>query len=203
MCLHFSLLCRLQYHPLSCFVIICSHFQYHLFWAYQSTCYTETNELQISNVISPTIDILFCFLLWFEKYNDMLGRCCIAAVIAQNLVIAAYFFMALAEVELWKVRLVRYSSFLRAYQAPNCIRRLLCWLWFSNFFICIPPIMQSLNCHLWSFIWLEMSRKHFRFSSYCADYGPAKSTVSALRQWVSWTPDMSCETSIEYLWLIL
>ena len=39
----------------------------------------------------------FLFYLVFEKNNDMLGWCGIAAVIAANLVIAAYVLMAWAE----------------------------------------------------------------------------------------------------------
>ena len=48
-------------------------------------------------LLLPLATFYFLFYLVFEKNNDMLGWCGIAAVIAANLVIAAYVMMAWAE----------------------------------------------------------------------------------------------------------
>ena len=48
-------------------------------------------------ILLPLSTFYFLFYFVFEKNNDMLGWCGIAAVIAANLVIAAYVLMAWAE----------------------------------------------------------------------------------------------------------
>jgi VMA21-like domain len=48
-------------------------------------------------LLLPLSTFYFLFYIVFEKNNDMLGWCGIAAVIAANLVIASYVMMAWAE----------------------------------------------------------------------------------------------------------
>lgn len=48
-------------------------------------------------LLLPLSTFYFLFYIVFEKNNDMLGWCGIAAVIAANLVIASYVLMAWAE----------------------------------------------------------------------------------------------------------
>jgi hypothetical protein len=48
-------------------------------------------------LLLPLATFYFLFYLVFEKNNDMLGWCGIAAVIAANLVIASYVLMAWSE----------------------------------------------------------------------------------------------------------